>query len=332
MSYIINKNLIYLILSISFFFGCSSKQYYEPQDTKGGNFEYKDINSTIISITSDGATLEDGGYISSKGIQTRSKAGFEFINQQNDTVILANLNGEVIVSTKENSKLFKFKNDVISASIKNNLLALLFVDNSIALYNMENRKILFKEYFKPSVVNNTKIANPIFLNKIILYPTLNGKIVIANIKNKNITKRLNIDPRNDINNIIYLKQVNDDTLIVATSNRIFTFVDGKVAKDDLFIKDIAYKNRYIYVASLDGRVIKYDINLNKIKKIKFKFANIYAIVASKNIYALESQGYLIKMNKNLEDIVVYDFSFDEKQKVISIGDTLYYEDQYIKLD
>ena len=205
------------------------------------------------------------------------------------------------------------------------------MDNSITLYDLDTKQILFKEYLKHSTVNNIKISNPIFLNTVILYPTLDGKIVVVSIESKDIIKTINIDPKSDVNNVIFLEEL-ADALIASTSKKLFTLLDGKVSIKDMDIQNIILKENFIYVATLDGEIIKYDISLNKITSKKFKFAKINALAFGKYLYALESQGYLIRLSSDFKDVKVFDFSFDNKEKVIAIENKLYFEDKYIVLD
>lgn len=46
------------------------------------------------------------------------------------------------------------------------------------------------------------------------------------------------------------------------------------------------------------------------------------------LYALESQGYMITMDENLDDVNIYEFDFDNEQKVITIGNKLYFENLF----
>ena len=319
------------ILFVLIFSGCSSKQYFEPNDSSNFDKKTLDLDFSIIDLNSNGATLKDYTYISKKGLHNEVKVGYKFLNYTEDTLITSNNNAEINIKNKKIDITLSFDENIISSSKYNNLLAFGSVDNSITLYDLDTKKILFKEYLKHSNVNNIKIANPIFLNTVILYPTLDGKIVIVDIKNKTIVKTINIDPKSDVNNVIFLEE-REDSLIAATSKKLFTFLDGKPNIKDMDVQSIILKDNFIYVATLDGEIIKYDISLNKIASKKFKFAKINALVFGKYLYALESQGYLIRLSNDFKEVKIFDFSFDEKEKVIGIKNKLYFEDKYIILD
>ena len=325
------NKLIYISLFIAILFGgCSSRQYYEPEDTLSFREEVQNLDSDIIDLNSNGATLEDFNYISKEGIFKNLKTSFKFLNYQDDTILSANDNAQIYIKNDTIEKTLSFDKNIISGSISNNLLAFGSNDNSIILYDLDKDQILFKEYLKYSTINNIKIANPIFLNSLVLFPTLDGKVVIVDTKTKKIVKTLNIDPNSDINNIIFLEKIGD-SLVAATTTKIFSFVNGMPSMKEVDVQNIIVQGEFIYVATLDGQIIKYNKELKQIASKKFKFAKIHALAMNENLYALESQGYLIKIDKAFQDIKIYDFSFNNEKKVIGIGNKIYFEDEYIIL-
>lgn len=327
------KYFFYAVVLTFIFSGCSSKQYYSPKDTSDNNtIKTKELSSTISDYTPNGATLENSKFVSNDG---ESKIvlpeGFLFLNKTDNTILASNEKQELYINTNDKNQTIKFEKNIISASKKNNLLALGFSDNSIALYDTNSKKTVFKEYFKASQINDIKIASAVFLDSIVLFPTLDGKVVIVDTIKNSIVKNINIDPRSDINNIIYLKN-QGDTLIAATSKKVFAFNNKNINIKDLDIKYVTTSEKNIFVATLDGQIIKYDFNLLKLNSKKFKFAKFFTLLHSnKKVFALESQEYLIELDENLENTKVYDFDFDNEEKVVSINNKLYFEDQYIEL-
>ncbi|MEA3513273.1 MAG: hypothetical protein U9R37_06700 [Campylobacterota bacterium] len=320
--------LIYLLTTTIFIYsGCSSKQYFEPEITKNSNIEVKNINSNIVDYNSVGATLEDRRYISKEGISNEKlKVGFFFVNKSDGKVL--SVNDEAILNIDNNP--IKFDKNIVSATIDKNILALVFIDNSIVIYDTEINKIIFKEYMKKSLINDVKLTNPIILKTIVLFPTLDGKVTIVDIDKKTISRTINIDPNSDINNIIFLEAIGE-TLIAATPNKIFSFINGRTKVETLSIKNVVIKDENIYLSTLDGEIIKFDQELKRLNSKKFKFAKFHTIGFGASLYALESEKFLIKLDENLEKDEVYDFYFDEDEKVISIDDKIYFEDKYIIL-
>ncbi len=316
------------LLSILFLItGCSTKQYFEPEDTQDFEQSSKNLPSSIISFNKDGASLENGLIISKRGISTsKIKEGFTFLNNSENGIIASNNKDSVLIG----DKVIKLDSIIVSASIKDDILALVHSDNSVSAYDLRSNKTLFKEYLSKSYVNDVRIANPYFMSNIILFPTLDGKVLIVSSQNYKIIRSVNVDTSGKFNNIIYLNVVND-TLIAASSNKVVSVGDGLLNVKAYEIRDIISHNSDIYIATIDGQVIKTDISLNVQNRKKYKFAKIYALAFGTSLYALESQGYIINISEDFKTDTIYDFSFNEDDKIISIGDTLYIEDEYIKL-
>jgi len=331
------KKLNYIILSSItaslLINGCSSKQYFEPKSVdQNYTATIEDIDSNIIDYRIDNATLQNYKYITQDGISKDSlENGFKFINKINSTVLAADQNNTLLLKKEQDIKKIRFNNNIISASLNEKYIALGFIDNSISLYDRDNNTTVFQEYIKESLINDTKIANPIFLNSLVMYPTLDGKVIIVNIETKKIINTLNLDPQNSINNIILFSQI-DNTLISATSKKLFSFIDGKLNQKDYNIKQIMIEDNYIYLITLEGLIVKLNQELIELSSKKFKFANFHTLGNSKEfIYALESQGYMVILDKDLNSSKVMGFEFDNEEKSISIGDKLYYEDKVINL-
>lgn len=325
-----NKLFYISVFFLIIFTGCSTKQYYEPEDTSSFKEDSINLDASIIDLNSDGATLENHKFISKKGIITNIKENYKFLNFSDDTLIASDSNATIYLKNKTLDEVIKFDKNIISASKSKNLLAFGSIDNSITLYNLETKQVLFKEYLKSSTINNVKIANPIFLNTVVLYPTLDGKIVIVDLGKNTVVKTINIDPKSDVNNVTFVKEIND-ILIAATSKKLFTFVNSKVNLKDIAVQSIIVNKNNIYVATLEGEIIKYDFSLNKIASKKFKFAKINALAFGTYLYALESQDFLIRISEDFKDVKVFDFSFDEEEKVIAIDNKIYFDDEYIIL-
>jgi len=320
---------ILLISFISFIFlGCSSKQYYEAKETSSINVSIIDIPSYIKSINSNGATLDDNRYLDKFGISSNKlKEGFYFINNSNNDIISANKKGELYIN---DNKHFKFKSNVVSASLKGDLLALIFSNNVIAIYDIKSNEFKLKKYLEASYLNDTRIAMPLFLNTIILFPTLDGKVLIVDEKTYEVTKALTIDPKSEINNIILLENINN-TLIVASQNIISSLSNANAIKKEFFIQSYTTDDNFIYLATLDGRILKLDKDLKIIKSKKFRFAKFQAISVSKDaIFAVESQGYLVKLSHDFKTLKVDTISFENDEKVFSSKNKIYFEDKLLK--
>ncbi len=321
------KIFLSVILAVYIFSGCSSKKYFEPKETSSFDSQSTYVSSEIVSINKDGATLEDLRVINKSGISSYYlPKGYSFLNAVDTHIISSDKMGNLLL----NKKIINFDQNVVAASVRKNLLSLIFDNNTIAIYDISTNKFKIKEKLEASILNDTRIANPIFLDNTVIFPTLNGKIILVSTEtNKNI-KTINVDPSNDINNIIFLQTISD-TMIVATQNKILSISDDAFNMKDYEINDIIAAEGYLYISTLDGKLIKLSLDLEEIASRKFKFAKIYSLAFGTSLYALESQGYLIKLDSDLIKTKVYDFDFDKTSKTLCIGDTLYLKDEYIKL-
>ena len=321
------KILLSIITVVFIFSGCSTKQYFEPEDTSNNNLSSKQMSEEIISLNSDGAILENFRVINKDGLTNYFLLeGYTFLNKSGNQILSADKFGNIMID----KKIINLKENIVAASIKKDLLALVFANNTIALYNLTDNKYTFKEKLKVSIINDVRIANPIFLKSTVIFPTLNGRVIFTSLNTSEILRNINLDPTDKVNNIIFLKTIGE-TLIASTSNKILSIFDGNFNIKEHRVKDIITNSNNIFIATLNGTIIKFDFSLNQKAIKKFKFANIFALGYGTSLYALESQDYLIKINDAFTKTTVYDFSFDESSKTIVIDNTLYFDDEYVKL-
>jgi len=170
------------------------------------------------------------------------------------------------------------------------------------------------------------------MGNLILFPTLNGKIIIvSSITNKSV-KNISVDLDNQFNNIIFLKVIEDkQTLIAASANKLVTISTEKVTLKDFQIRDIIINKESIYLATIDGRLIKLNLQLEKIKSKKFKYSKIHALAFTNSLYAVESQNYLININEEFTNNTVYDFDFNNEERLIVIKNKIYTDEREITL-
>ena len=326
----------YLLISLTtsallLFTGCSGKKYFEPEDVSS-NIELNEesLPASIKSMNKIGATLEDNKIITEKGIsQIELPEGFEFLNTTSD--------GKIIVTNHINKlligdKTITLKDVPVAASLKNEKLAVVYANNSIELIDINANKTLFKEYLQLSLANDTRIANPHFMGNLILFPTLNGKVIIVSSLNNESVKNISVDPDNEFNNIISLNVIEStQTLIVASPNKIVSISPKEVLSKEYDLRDIIVKKDNVYIATVDGQIIKLTANLELVAKKKYKYAKIHALAFTNSLYAVESQGFLINISDDFKKDTIYDFSFDNEERMISIGNRIYFGNDYITL-
>jgi WD40 repeat protein len=330
----INKLLQFggVLLALSLIQGCSSKKHFEVDNTVGTFANPKQpLLYDIKSINNNSATLSNGAFITKDGVSKITlPKDFTFLNTSSSGEILAaNTKNQLMIKTESN--IINMDNIVVAASKKDNIIAVVYIDNSIALYDINSAKTVYKEYLTPALSNDTKIANPVFLSNIILIPTLDGQIKVIDIARAKLVRNIVVDTKKDFKNITFLDVI-DDKMIVATKHKLMSVAASNLSIENYDIRNIIVKDNFIYIATIDGTILKLDSNLNEIAKRKYKFAKIYALIYTDALYAVESQGYIIKISPDFESDEIYDFSIDEDDKVIAIDNKLYFQDRYIQIN
>lgn len=310
--------------------GCSSKQYFEPENVDGVfQQSAKSIDAEIVDFNKSGATLSDGSFITNKGIvKNPVNPEFLFVNKSGDNIISADSKGNVAI----NNQIITLDNVVISATLNKNLLAVVYLDNSIAVYDIVQNKTIFKEYLGESLANDTKVTNPVFMSDLILFPSLNGKVIVYSVSNAKVIRDIIVDASNkQFKNITFFEVV-DEQLIAATANSVLS-IGANLYSLNVEVKDVATKDNKIYIATIDGKVLVMDNRLRPYNEQKFKFAKIFGIGFGKDaVYAVEQNGYIVKMDRDLKNPSILEFSFDNEEKFISIDNKLYFGNKYIELN
>jgi len=324
----------YFLISLSaiiLFAGCSGKKYFEPEDTSSNiELNKESISASIVSMNKIGATLDNNKVLTKNGISSfELPEGFEFLNTTEDGKIIAtNYKNKILVGDQEKI----VKDVVVAASLRNGKLALIYSNNTIELIDFNSNKTLFKEYLPISLANDTRITNPYFMGNLILFPTLNGKVIIVSATNNESVKNIAVDPDNEFNNIISLNVIEStQTLIVASPNKVVSISPKEVLSKEYDVRDIVINKENVYIATVDGHIIKLTANLEEVAKKKYKYAKIHTLAFTDSLYAVESQGFLINIKEDFSQDTIYNFSFDNEERMIGIGNKIYFDSKYITL-
>ncbi len=328
------------LLVVAFFGGCSSKSYFEPKKIDGKvDFDSK-ISSKLVTVNSQGATLENGQFVTKDGIGKFSlPKGYSFLSKNGSFVTAGNDTGDVVVFDETGKELVKhnFDSKIVAASAKDGIIALITADNTSVLFDTKGSKILFKQKNETAIAIDAKIAAPYFLNELVIFPTLDGKLLVVDMNEKKVVKDVVISSEKNFNNVIFFDII-DDKLVAATPTRVVSinpkfanFLEADVA-DIIFIKD------GIYVFTKDGRIILTDTDLRVLKERKFPFARFVGVIYGKYIYAIEKEGYLIATDVNLVTTNIFQFSapfygLGSKFEgfLYASGDSVFYDNKQFKL-
>ncbi|GAX87963.1 conserved hypothetical protein [Lebetimonas natsushimae] len=303
----------YLLILALIFAGCSTK-HFEPEKV----YE-KNLNETTQNKKLSDYTYKHLTFVKTKGFFKEKKEYFdengkslgEFIKINDD--LAANGDKLLIISQK---KVVKLPNLVYSATKKGNYIAVVFEDNEYGIYDLEKKTLVFKNSDDGMIEGRYIHASPIFYNDLVLFPLLTGNVAVVDLNKKQFIRNLIISEKNINDNVIFLKIVND-RLFMATPHALVLFNPNFLIHYDDDIKYVINNGSYLYIFTIDGRVVKLDTDLKKIKEIKLPYASFsLPSVCNGKIYTVEYEDYLIEIDKNL-NYKVYegDFDTDEPLKI-----------------
>ena len=276
--------------------------------------KYASIDESIVDTSLNVALLEDGSVLTKDGIvKANIKEDDRVISYSDDWIISSSLDGNMTLTSVNDTTLkenFSLGKTVAAASVKDDTLAVLFADNELALYSVSTKKVFFKDQGSESIAENTKIVNPYFLNDLVVFSTLDGKIIIVNAKKKKKLRTVIVSAEDNFNNVVYFKMIKNK-IVAATGYKILSMSDKEVrAKYEA--RNIVYDGKNIYIATKQGEVVSLTDNLELNAKIKFPFAHFLGMISNGDkLYILEKEGYMIVLNKNMKDYTVYDADVED---------------------
>lgn len=330
-----NILLLFLSLFVLFFGACSTKKVYEPKVVKDDWKYYGESDERVIDISSQTALTESRKIIAKSMFidNIRVKESYRLIGSSDGWVISSNIDGNLSLQFISDSSLeeeFELKKTIAGASVKDDILAVLFADNEMALYSIATKELLLKEQGTPAVVVDSRIVNPYFMNDLVLFLTLDGKVVIVNATLKKKLRTIIVSSEDNFNNIIYFN-VLDSKLIAATGHKILSLSDKEV-RVSYETRNIAYDDKNIFITTKQGEIISLTPSLQVNAKVKFPFAHFLGlIIYNEKLYALEKEGYLIELSKDLLSYDVYEA--DVEEGYVFVADKIFYiDDEYISVE
>ncbi len=306
--------LVFFIL----FAGCATKQF-EDKNAKEVNLKSKSDVKSLEDYTKKALTFKELKlkYVKPTSFIDDGVRG-EYVNYDiNGTELgkfkkidknLAVYGNKIKIF--DNNKTVKLPYLVYTASKKGNLIAIVFENNGYGIYDLAQNRLVFYKKSDDAITAKYLGAKPIFYNSLILFPLLNGTIAVVDANSLKFIRNIDISDDFIIDNVIYVNIVNDN-LIMATPKRVVLFNPNFLIDYKDSIKHIIDYNGYLYVFNNEGKVIKFDSNLKKIKEKDFPFASFFApSVCRGNIYTVTSSGYLIKLTPELNATVYKTGQFD----------------------
>ncbi|MBA3026984.1 MAG: hypothetical protein FP820_11375 [Sulfurimonas sp.] len=322
------------VLFIILFGGCSTKEAYKPLYVDQDWSKYGSSEKEIVDVGLDLAVLEDATLLSKNGpIEVQIEESDRILGSSDGWVLSSNIDGLLTLqSIQDKSKIEKFelKKTIAAASVNGDILAVLFADNDMALYSMASKELLFKEQGGKSLTADYRIVNPYFMKELVLFPTLDGKVVIINASLKKKLRTVLVSSEDHFNNIIFFNVI-DNKIIAASGSKMFS-LSQKEVRVNFEPRDIIFEDKVIYITTKQGEVLALTPDLQIISKIKFPFAHFLGMIAKGDkIYLLEKEGYLIALDKDMYDYSVHEVDIEDGF-VFSAKNAFYISDEYISVE
>lgn len=294
---------------------------------------YGNSKVTIEDISQNAAMVQDRKvFVKGKVLDVTLEEGHRLLGYSDGWVMSSDIDGNLTIRYAADKKMvekFSLKRTIATASIKNDLLAVLFTNNEMALYSIANKSLLLKEQGDAPIVVNSKIVKPFFRDDLVIFPTLDGKVVIINTKIKKKLRTVIVSSEDHFNNIIYFDLI-DNKIIAATGHKILS-LSKKEIRLAYDIRDVVSDDKNIYVATKQGDIISLTPDLQQNSKLKFPFAHFLGmIISGDKLYILEKEGYLIEASKDLSKFKVYEV--DKNEGYVYIDDKIFFvHDEYISV-
>jgi len=309
-TYIFFASIIVLLLS-----GCSTKEVFKPKKVSNDWKQYTQIEDEIVDISSNMALLDNGKVLDRDGnisIQI-DKEQQRVIGQSDGWILSAAIDGNLTLTsqnTLQKTKHFALKRTIATAGVKDDVLAVLFANNEIALYDMHSKELLFKEQGGKAIANDIRIVQPYFMNDLVIFSTLDGKIIIVNTKLKKRLRTVIVSSDDYFNNIIYFS-IFDDKIIAASDSKILA-LSQKELRAKYEIRNIVHDEKALYITTKQGEIISLTPSLQVNSKVKFPFAHFLGMISDgDNLYVLEKEGYMIVVNKKTFDYTIHEVDLDD---------------------
>lgn len=327
----LKKTLLATSIATLLFTGCSNKEYYEPKSAS--SLSGTSMGDELIHYSRDGATLASGKVLTkTQTVDLKLKKGFYFINNSKNAAITADAHGNCNIVTKDGIvDSAKFSNPLVAGTLIGKHLIYLLQNNHYGVYDFSQKKTLFTNKSTKVFAIDTRIANPLPVDKLVVIPTLDGKLTILDLSTLKIVKEMYVSTQNTFNNVIYLNKI-QNTLIAATPNKVLSISSQGKKELETSLSEVIIKNDAVFVFATDGRILKLDKSLTVVSEKKFKFAHFsVAALSNDKVFALDKQGYLIVANQSLSKHKVYKLSEVDSYTFVS-NNQLYLDNEIIELN
>jgi len=316
------------------FSGCSSKEHFKPKNVTADWNHYGNNDYKLVGVASKIALLEDNKVlVGSKVFDVKIAQDSKLLGYSDGWVISANIDGKLTLQSLNNTKPekhFNLKRTVAVASVKDDILAVLFANNKMALYSMTDKTLLLKEQGDAPLVVNSKIVAPYFKNDLVIFSTLDGKVVLINTKTKKKLRTVIVSSADNFNNVIYFNFL-DNKIIASTGDKVLS-LSSKELRVKYDIRNVVDDGENIYLSTKQGEIVSLTPDLQQNKKVKFPFAHFLGLIVNNDkLYALEKEGYIIEFTKDLQKYNIYEVDVEDGYIFVD-AKKFHINDEYISVE
>ena len=335
---IMKKSLIFIALAAFILAGCTTKrQYFKPAEEQIApqKLATASLPDDIHYATRSGATLDNGGLVTRAGLAQGVKLDKNtmFLGDFDGKYLVSNLNGDFKI-TQNGDTLWehKFPCAIVAATLEDNYLAAVDSSNKIHLIDLASDTTIIEYASGTPYGMDARTAAPVFLSSIIVYPTLDGKVMIVDKNQGRILRDAVVSSESFFNNVVFL-DVKGDKLFAATLSKLIMISPDKTEYYDGDIKDITLVGDRVYILLKDGNIEITDLNLKSLRKKEFKYAIFSNIIPKGDkLYIFEKTGYAIVTDLDLNNETIIKLDDEIDSKTFAGQNALYYGNKIIKID
>lgn len=329
------KQILLVLLCLFLFNACGTKrQYFEPEVIEKKLSYDEKLSSSIQDNNSNFASLANNQVISADGVIENFKLekGYTLLRHEADEFFMADDNGNLKIVDQEGQEFFSHKFDaaVLAIGTRGDDLALVLADNTIVFYN-RSLGLRFHQTLAQAPAQDSRVATPYILESIVVYPTLDGKLVILDKINLKIIRNILVGSEDFFNNIIFLKII-DDKMFASSAKRVLIVSPQETYTLNEEIKNISLDDENVFIFTKDGTIIKTDFRLKELARKKFNFAIFNeSEIYNKHLFIFEKTGYLIESDLNLQNIKIYSLKDAVDEKTFMKEGKFYYSNKILNL-
>lgn len=319
-----------LLTSALVVFTACGEQAFEPEYVVGDRDLNDGHEADLFMQHRKGLTYADGTVLTKQGIQTSYEMpeGFAYLNETNSSIIAADNGGKLLIKSLkgEGKEILDLKNRVLSANIQDDLLAIVNVKNEMKIFSLSRKKELYTFSGSTVMAIDVRLAVPEFFEGLIFFPTLDGKVQIYSLASKKMIRTMSVSTQDQFNNIIFFKII-DKKIIAATGSKIYLF-GKKTEQREMPIREVFMNANKLIVLRKDGRIVALNHNLKILHERKYPFAYFLGGLAkNSDIYVIEKDGYLLKINQDFSLSLVYQIDFESESFFVG-KESFYFSDGY----